>query len=228
MVTSSRLINVSTALIQGLDVLDSILLPLPTFDVDCRPDRKHKEIGVVPARVKDREVLREEVRALILTRLVIPSQGQVVDPQDESEEGWDDKHGDVMDQECEVQGIFLAIVARNEHDWLNVLHELSHAEHATDQRISVLVPTLHDGFFLMRVQHEMRADYLSLYKRVDIELFFEDFLVQTYALGCIESLKVVLSLSHKWKRLELVLKHDAHADLFCLLVEDTITEVDKN
>lgn len=127
MVTSRRFLDILTALIKGQDVLDSVLLTLPTLNVDCRPDSEHKKEGVVPARVENSEVFCEEVAALVLCRLILRCRVQMVAPQYQAKDGGNDKHGNVMDEEGEVHGLLFAIVARNEHDGLNMRHQLTHA-----------------------------------------------------------------------------------------------------
>lgn len=102
-----------------------------------------------------------------------------------------------MDQEREVQRLFLSVVVSNEHQWLNILEEVSHTEHASDDGASILLPALYDSLLLLSVQHKVRADHSCLRQYFNVELFFENFLEESHFLGSVESLEIVLCFSNE-------------------------------
>ena len=51
----------------------------------------------------------------------------------ETKEGRDEEECNVMDQECKVHGLFLAIVVCNLKDGLTMFHHVSYAQHANNK-----------------------------------------------------------------------------------------------
>ena len=97
-----------------------------------------------------------------------------------------------MDQEGKVHSLLLTVVVCDKHDWLNVLHEIAHADHASEHGVFVSVPTRLNVKLLVRVKHEMFLYHASIRQDLNVELLQENFLEQSDSLGRTKSLKVVL------------------------------------
>lgn len=103
-----------------------------------------------------------------------------------------------MNEESEVQGLFLSIVICNEENGLNVFHEVTHTQDAGNQGKSVLFPARYNVMFLMTVEHEVTQDYLSLDQHLNVKLLLENFLEEVGLLRSIESLEIILSFQNEW------------------------------
>ena len=79
----------------------------------------------------------------------------------------------MMYQESEVHGLLLAIVVCYKHDRLDMLHQVAHAQHASNETESVILPTLHDSILSVIMQHEMRQNHFGMHQCTNIELFGE-------------------------------------------------------
>ena len=98
----------------------------------------------------------------------------------------------MVDQEREVERLFLSVVISNEHQWLNVLEEVSHTEHASNDGASILLPALYNSLFLLSVQHKVRADHSCLREHFNVKFLLEDFLEESNFLGSVEPLEIIL------------------------------------
>ena len=103
-----------------------------------------------------------------------------------------------MDQEGEVHCLLLAIVIRNLHYRLHMMHHVTNAKHAHDQLELVSLPALYDLNLLIRVQHEVTQDDFGLYKDICVKLLLKYLLEQAYLLRGVEPLEIILSLHDKW------------------------------
>ena len=111
----------------------------------------------------------------------------------------------MVNKESEVHSLFLTEVVRNQHDWLDMLHQSSHAYHASDQAKFVLLPTAHNLLLLVRVQHKVFLNDFCLHQNIHVELLQKDLLEEAHTLTCIKPLEVVLSSQNEGQGLIFVL-----------------------
>ena len=75
----------------------------------------------------------------------------MIAPKEQPEEGGNEEHGDVMDEESEVHSLLLTVVVGDEQNGFDMFHEGAYTKHGHNQPHPVLAPTLLNLWSLARV-----------------------------------------------------------------------------
>ena len=113
----------------------------------------------------------------------------MVDEKYRAEESRDEHPANMMEEECEVHGILLAVVVSDQVNRLEMRRKrVCHGDHMPDQLAAMLFETFYDLKFFARVRHEVFLNHAAFFQRLHVELLQEDVSDQSVFLGRSEAL----------------------------------------